>query len=96
MACEHISRPDATRIEKWLGIKPIKFQKVHDLTDDKKKIIILARAKKSLGLAEDGELPNLHFCDMKALLYLNLLLATKVGHSNCVGRRSLSVRIEHN
>lgn len=47
-----------------LGLKPLKFQKVQDLTDAQKKVR-LEKAKELLRLAESGELPNLVFSDEK-------------------------------
>lgn len=47
-----------------LGLKPLKFQKVQDLTDAQKKAR-LEKAKELLRLAESGELPNLVFSDEK-------------------------------
>ena len=47
-----------------LGVKPLKIQKVQDLTEAQKKVR-LVRAKELLRLAENGELPNLGFSDEK-------------------------------
>jgi inhibitor of nuclear factor kappa-B kinase subunit alpha len=50
-----------------LGLKPLKFQKVQDLTDAQKKVR-LERAKELLRLAESGNLPNLVFSDEKPFI----------------------------
>lgn len=47
-----------------LGLKPLKFQKVQELTDAQKKVR-LERAKELLRLHESGQLPNLVFSDEK-------------------------------
>ena len=45
-----------------LGLKPLKFQKVQELTDGQKKVR-LERAKELLRLHKNGQLPKLVFCD---------------------------------
>ena len=47
-----------------LGLKPLKFQKVQELTDRQKKVR-LERTKELLRLYESGQLPNLGFSDGK-------------------------------
>lgn len=69
MASElNISRCSVQRILKnELKTKPLKFQKVQDLTDAQKKVR-LTRAKELLRLAESGQLPNLVFSDEKPFM----------------------------
>lgn len=45
-----------------LGLRPYKFQKMHDLTDKQKKVR-LQRAKELIRLAESGQIPNIVFSD---------------------------------
>ena len=64
MAAElKISARSVQRIlQNELKLKPLKFQKAHDLTPQQKKVRV-ERAKKLLRRAESGELPNLVFSD---------------------------------
>ena len=49
-------------LQNELKLKPLKFQKAHNLTPQQKKVRV-ERAKKLLRRAESGELPNLVFSD---------------------------------
>ena len=55
-----------------LGVKPLKIQRVQDLTEAQKKVRLI-RAKDLLRLAESAELPNVVFSDEKPFVIQQLV-----------------------